>query len=71
MSAHTQVYVYSEFEDRMYKEFAVNFVDVYVRDGEKAAALYALEAIARENIPKAECFVTEEFLRRGYSFEKQ
>ena len=58
----------SEFEIKMYTNFAVKFVDKYIQEGKMAAGTYAVVHIKQENMKKARPYVEEEFIKRGFAF---
>lgn len=59
----------SEFETKMYSNFAVKFVDKYIHEGKMAAGNYAVQHIKKEHMVKARPFVEEEFIKRGFTFD--
>ncbi len=58
----------SEFEIKFYESFAEKFVQLWDEFSSHEAALYAVDHVRMENMEKAQPFVTEEFIRRGYTF---
>ena len=58
----------SEFEIKFYQSFAEKFVQLWDEFSSNEAALYAVDHVKMENMIKAQPFVTEEFLKRGYTF---
>lgn len=55
---------------KMVERWVTRFVDVYTKDGEEAAAEYAVQYIPKHLRAKLRPMIRAEFERRGWKFPK-